>query len=294
MEYFYKNKTRKDGTTSFKAHCKRCSWINKGKDPKIYDLNKSKEERSRILLNKGYKHCTSCSTDLPLNDFYSALGRKDGKQSRCKRCEHVKKRGSDSTYLKSKDREKYFDFLNLKGLHYCYICKEEKSILSFYTKPNEKRKVDSYCKECSIKRRVEYEKEKRKIDPEYNLKQLLRESICKSIKRGKGDKEKIFGSSLIEILKVKELSEARTHIESLFEIGMTWDNHGDIWQLDHIIPLKLCSNKEDLIYLNQIKNLQPLWKEDNLNKSCKVDWRKPKKKYPLTYKDYKTNPKLIL
>lgn len=63
--------------------------------------------------------------------------------------------------------------------------------------------------------------------------------------------------------------EAKAHIESLWQPGMTWENHGlHGWHIDHIRPVS--SFKEDELHLiNHISNLQPLWAKDNLLKRDK-------------------------
>ena len=62
--------------------------------------------------------------------------------------------------------------------------------------------------------------------------------------------------------------EARAHIESLFQEGMTWENHGlgdDKWHIDHIRPV--CSFEDhDIHLMNHISNLRPLWQIDNFTK----------------------------
>jgi len=61
------------------------------------------------------------------------------------------------------------------------------------------------------------------------------------------------------------------HFESLFTNGMCWNNMGQ-WHIDHIIPLSTAITEEDVIRLCHYTNLQPLWAEDNLKKSNKLDW----------------------
>lgn len=62
------------------------------------------------------------------------------------------------------------------------------------------------------------------------------------------------------------------HLEAQFKPGMTWDNWGSVWHVDHKYPL----SKIDHACIEQIKrvchytNLQPLWVEDNLRKHAKV------------------------
>lgn len=61
------------------------------------------------------------------------------------------------------------------------------------------------------------------------------------------------------------------HIESQFKRGMTWENRS-AWHLDHIRPI----SSFDLLDPEQqrecfhFSNLQPLWRQENLEKSDKV------------------------
>lgn len=59
----------------------------------------------------------------------------------------------------------------------------------------------------------------------------------------------------------------RSHLESKFQSGMSWDNYG-LWHVDHIKPLSSFNlllteqQHEACHYLN----LQPLWAKDNISK----------------------------
>ena len=63
------------------------------------------------------------------------------------------------------------------------------------------------------------------------------------------------------------------HIESQFSKGMTWENHGKLWHLDHIRPMASfdLSKKEDQLACSHYTNLQPLLKSENLKKSDEWD-----------------------
>ena len=98
-------------------------------------------------------------------------------------------------------------------------------------------------------------------NPQTRLAIMLRTRIyralnCKNAKRAYKS-IKLLGASI---------SKVKKHLESLFQEGMTWDNHGK-WHIDHKIPIKydnptLDEQKERLHYLN----LQPLWAEENISK----------------------------
>ena len=50
---------------------------------------------------------------------------------------------------------------------------------------------------------------------------------------------------------------------------MNWDNLGE-WHLDHIYPVSLSKDEEELIKLNHYTNFQPLWAIDNMIKGNKI------------------------
>lgn len=57
-----------------------------------------------------------------------------------------------------------------------------------------------------------------------------------------------------------------------FEPGMTWENYGTEWHVDHIVPCSyfdLTDPEQQRICFNY-RNLQPLWAKDNLEKSNSV------------------------
>ena len=58
-----------------------------------------------------------------------------------------------------------------------------------------------------------------------------------------------------------------SHIESKFSDGMSWENRGKLWHLDHIVPLCAGLGNVDLLMrMNHYRNLQPLTVEENYRK----------------------------
>lgn len=58
-----------------------------------------------------------------------------------------------------------------------------------------------------------------------------------------------------------------SYIESKFRGEMNWGNHGEVWQLDHIVPISAGLRNHDLLMrLNHHKNLQPLLTLENIRK----------------------------
>lgn len=61
--------------------------------------------------------------------------------------------------------------------------------------------------------------------------------------------------------------ELKSHIESQFSPEMTWENHGSVWHVDHIVPLSLGRGNQDLLMkLSHFRNLRPLNKDENMRK----------------------------
>lgn len=63
--------------------------------------------------------------------------------------------------------------------------------------------------------------------------------------------------------------ELRVHIERQFIGGMSWTNRGE-WQIDHIVPISTAKNESEVIALNQLPNLRPLWAKENNEKRNKI------------------------
>jgi hypothetical protein len=132
---------------------------------------------------------------------------------------------------------------------------------------NNKNKIKQYYnknKEKINKYQNIYQKQKREINPLYKLITNIRTRIYMSLKaKGYTKKSKTF-----ETLGCS-YEDFKQHLERQFTKGMTWDNLGQ-WHLDHIIPVSLAKDEQELIRLNHYTNFQPLWAKDNLEKHNKI------------------------
>jgi hypothetical protein len=63
-----------------------------------------------------------------------------------------------------------------------------------------------------------------------------------------------------------------THLESLFQEGMTWENYGE-WHIDHRIPKSWFNfatiNDPEFIKCWDLSNLKPMWASENIAKGNK-------------------------
>lgn len=126
----------------------------------------------------------------------------------------------------------------------------------------QKRKDDPEYKEKYNNYRKHYDKYKRKNDPSFRVKENVKRRIRELLQNtGKLFKTHHYLGCSIEQLKC--------HLEKRFQEGMTWQNYGISWHIDHIIPCasfdfrhefdkRLCFN---------YRNLQPLWAKENISKS---------------------------
>lgn len=147
----------------------------------------------------------------------------------------------------------------------CENCGKE-----FEAKSNKARFCSKYCCNKVYTQTDKYKniKARRNTWSDYRLKDRLR-SVLKSM-----IKNKQICSKTINFLDFSK-EEFRLNIESKFINGMTWENHGVVWHLDHIKPLAsyIFVDSDGNIDYNAIKeansldNLQPLFVKDNLIKS---------------------------
>jgi len=111
-------------------------------------------------------------------------------------------------------------------------------------------------------------KHNKRFCKECDLNKYLIHNIRVSIKERLKSKDK----SSIEYLGCS-IDTFKSHIESQFKEGMSWENHGS-WHIDHVKPIKY---KEDGIEpdLEEIKkrfhylNTQPLWATENISKGSR-------------------------
>ena len=163
------------------------------------------------------------------------------------------------TFL-NRERKKLLDLKNKNRINFKR---------SEWRKSERGKKLNSIvCKKYREKYRQQLTKkylERRKKDPNFKLLTILRGRIY-DVLRGHSKSD-----STINMLGCT-INELWKHLESTFKTGMTRDNHGKVWHVDHIIP---CVSF-DLTDPNQQKkcfhysNLQALFVYENLSKGSKI------------------------
>ncbi len=220
------------------------------------------------------KKCSKCGHIKCNSLFAKAKSRADGLQSKCKDCNkkyREENREKINKYL-SEYSERNRDKLLIQKRQYridnLEKIREKDRIWS--RKNPEKVKANqelqwSKNRQKYYAKAVERYTKRRKIDSLYDLKCRLSHRVRLALKGIGLTKSKrtieMIGCSWEDLVK---------HIERQFTTGMSWDNRSE-WHIDHIIPLATATCEDDIIRLNHFTNLRPLWAEDNLRKSDKLE-----------------------
>jgi 5-methylcytosine-specific restriction endonuclease McrA len=154
---------------------------------------------------------------------------------------------------------------NLSDNKFCYMCQQDKPRETGFYKG--KNKINSKCKECSNKVRVEQRKNKKKSEPHYKVYEVLKGRMKTDFRKyGFELNGKKYGNIIgCNVHKLKPF------LENKFVDGMTWDNHGKVWHVDHIVPLGRTLTQDEYERNSHYENLQPLFIKENLSKSDKLE-----------------------
>jgi hypothetical protein len=207
--------------------------------------------RDTLLLHKeGLKKCGSCNEILELCEFGITRKTLTGFSSSCKKCKSI----TDRNYRENpaQGRESFLK----KKLEYSVRVREQDP--------------ERYNKWLQNRREVrDYSKEYQRIqtDEVLKAKDVIRKLVLASLKVRNISKSKLVMRTE-DILGCK-FDFFKIHIETQFEEGMNWFNHGK-WHIDHKVPLYIGKTVDEIIKLNHYTNLQPLWADENLTKSSKI------------------------
>ena len=120
------------------------------------------------------------------------------------------------------------------------------------------------------KTKRDYEKTRKANDPIYKLINNFRTAIYQVLKENNVKKN----GHYFDILKYSP-EDLITHLEKQFDERMSWDNYGE-WHVDHIKPISSFNIQEigdnEFIECWSLNNLQPLWGDENIRKSNKLDY----------------------
>lgn len=130
--------------------------------------------------------------------------------------------------------------------------------------------TDSFRQKVSQIQRKRWDSDNPIVIQSRKIKTKIRQSMKDAIGRIKqsgGSKD----AKTIDLLGCS-INECKEWLEAKFKRGMTWENHGKKWEIDHVMPLAKfdLSNPQHRRMATRYTNLQPLWKSDNQAKSDKI------------------------
>jgi len=191
--------------------------------------------------------CKVCKEKKEQSEYYKSNSKKNNYlRADCKSC--VINKSSFSQSLNKEKRKEYLKDYRIKN-----IVKLSNDKKIYRIKWNAENK--GYMNNYNINRR--------KTDDLYRIKHNLRNRMNLAFRKKNWIKN---GGS--EILLGENIAVVKSHIEKQFTKGMSWSNYGE-WHIDHIKPLSIAKDEKELNELCNYKNLQPLWKLDNILKRDK-------------------------
>ncbi len=196
------------------------------------------------------KKCKECKEEKNLEKFGKRKSSKDGLHYTCKECINV-------ITLLNKDKRQIYNNSHSDKI---------KLSRDKYYKENFKHISKLRSKWNKNNRHVinQYDNYKYHNDFNFKISKLLRCNLGRIIKLQNTIKSK----RTLELLGCT-IEQFKQHIEQQFKPEMMWDNHGQIWEIDHIKPCSsfdLSDFKQQEICFHYT-NMQPLFKTTEIAES---------------------------
>ena len=135
---------------------------------------------------------------------------------------------------------------------------------------NRARAKAAHQKWCSENRESinAYEKERKERDPSWKIRKNMGSRIRELLRLHKGVKKAAGTMALFGCTRAQLL----VWLERQFKPGMTWENYGPAWHVDHRRPCAAfdLADPSQQRQCFHYTNLQPLWAGENLSKSDKI------------------------
>lgn len=275
IEEFTPNKKNTDGRN---GTCKKCVNI---KAKEMYQKRRRASGHEvyadRPVPPEGYKYCPKCKQILPLDDFHMSSNSVDGRSYSCKVCWNLRGRefhGKNKERVNAKHREYYnknATEIIERQKAYQDARKEQTAKKSHQWYVNNKERVQANAKRLA------------EIRPDVRVRRALRARIVHALQ------DNYKSAKTMELIGC-DIDFLRSHLESQFLEGMTWNNYGvktrswedTWWVVDHIRPCATfdMSNPDDQKICFHWTNLQPMWWRENIVKGDKwseqdqIEWEK--------------------
>lgn len=209
--------------------------------------------------SEGSKVCRKCQEDKLLSEFPRSKRYKSGYLARCKCCvnaaakEYRESNKSQVAASRKKYYEENIDKLRTQKRENSKKFRKDKAEYDKLYRKENKTKI------AANKKRWET---KQKHNPIFKIKRNLRRRVHHALK-GENKSQATF-----DLIGCSP-EEFKSHIESQWEAGMSWDNYGTRgWHIDHIKPCHTfdlsCPEQQKECF--HFSNQRPLWATDNLTR----------------------------
>ena len=235
------------------------------------------------------KYCNKCATEKSVEMFGTCSRNSSGLQSWCKECKSFAEKQNKPVLENGTMRVMYKPSL-LKRIEEfcCTTCNRVKPLNEFYIKKG--GYSASKCKSCitsDIKLKyntdenyrlkvresqknnpirseynTKYHRDRYNSDPIFRLTKNVRTRMTQFISSGKK-----LGST-VELLGCSG-EDLKRHLENNFKSGMTWENYGSVWEMDHVKPIASfdLTKKEEQHKCFSYTNIQPLFTTTKIAKN---------------------------
>jgi hypothetical protein len=234
----------------------------KRREAKKQKLKEEKEIAKAAQIIDGKKQCKKCETWKEINIDNFAVYNNGVYYAVCRECRNAEAREyraknprTEEQIIRSKEANKIWRKNNRD---------RERELKRQWRAKNKQKTNDEYNQRI-------------KNDISFRLREMVSKKVRNALKSRGASKDK---KSVMDFLPYT-IEELRTHLESLFEPWMTWENHGTHkkwddndpstwrWQIDHIIPqsdLPFTSMEdENFKKAWALENLRPLSSKQNLS-----------------------------
>jgi hypothetical protein len=221
------------------------------------------------------KRCPKCGHWKARDDFQATKLTKDGLSSHCKACRKIyaqqyrkEKRAVRAAYLEENKKHISLQQKKYREENKERIAAQDKA---WYEQNIEKvsaagkRRYESNKAE-SIRQKSEYRRKRLKSDPAFRVRVNLSTRLGNLLRTLGGAK----AESTMALVGCSR-SELMLHLQGQFKQGMSWNNYGPVWHVDHIKPCALFNLLEvaDQKACFHWSNLQPLLAQENLKKRAR-------------------------
>lgn len=197
------------------------------------------------------KTCNVCKIEKPIDAFARDKSRRDGHQYKCKDCLNAY-----SKIHYAENREKYI------RLHKEWAKRNP---------DDAKMRAAKWRADNPEKVREAQRKhgKKRYAIPKEKLRACMSARVNESLRKGTKAHQ-----SWMRLVGYT-VDQLKRHLEKQFKPGMTWENYGTVWHVDHKIPVAVFNFERpgdiDFRRCWSLKNLQPLEASKNHSKGGKID-----------------------